>query len=63
MLGYTLDELRQLTVSDVIAPEELSRLPQQFAELDTAAIVRNEWRLRRKSLSGNIMWDCRVFAA
>ena len=48
MLGYTLEELRQLTFSDVIAPEEISRLPEQFAELDRGAIVRNEWRLRRK---------------
>jgi PAS domain S-box-containing protein len=48
MLGYTPEELRQLTLADVLAPEELPRLPGQFKELERGAIVRNEWRFRRK---------------
>jgi PAS domain S-box-containing protein len=48
MLGYTLDELTRLSVSDVIVPEELARLPEQFRNLATGAIVKSEWKFRRK---------------
>jgi PAS domain S-box-containing protein len=48
MLGYTLDELRTLTVAEVLAPDELPRLSEQFARLSSREIIRNEWRLKRK---------------
>ncbi|HEX7796508.1 MAG TPA: PAS domain S-box protein, partial [Vicinamibacterales bacterium] len=48
LLGYTLEELKTLTVPDVIPPEELPRLPEQFRRLEHQEIVRSEWRFRRK---------------
>jgi PAS domain S-box-containing protein len=48
MLGYTLQELKTLTVRDVIHPEELKRLPEQMRSLASGHILRNEWRLKRK---------------
>lgn len=48
MLGYTLDELRTLTIPEVLAPDELPRLGEQFERLATRQIIRNEWRMRRK---------------
>ena len=48
MLGYTLEELRNLGVGDVIAPEEHQRLALQFKELASGGIVRNDWRFKRK---------------
>jgi PAS domain S-box-containing protein len=48
MLGYTLDELKTLTIPEVLAPDELPRLPEQFERLMSGQIVRNEWRLKRK---------------
>lgn len=47
-LGYSRDELMQLSIQDVIAPEERSRLPEQFLALAAGDLVRNEWRFRRK---------------
>jgi PAS domain S-box-containing protein len=48
MLGYTLDELKTLTIAEVLAPDELPKLPEQFERLASRQIIRNEWRLRRK---------------
>ena len=48
LLGYTLAELKELTVADVISSEEMPRLPDQFRRLERGEIVRNEWRLKRK---------------
>ena len=48
MFGYTLEELRTLTVRDVILADELQRLPEQFERLKGGEIVRNDWRFRRK---------------
>ena len=48
MLGYTPEELLKLTLVDLLAPEELARLPGQITELAGAAVVRNEWLFRRK---------------
>ena len=48
MLGYTLEELKTLTVADVVAPGELRKLPEQFERLATGQIIRNEWRFERK---------------
>ena len=48
MFGYTLEELKTLTVRDVIPADELQRLPEQFERLEGGEIVRNDWRFRRK---------------
>lgn len=48
MLGYTIDEIRQSTIADLIAPEELARMPAHLATLETGAVERSEWRFRCK---------------
>jgi PAS domain S-box-containing protein len=48
MLGYGIEELTKLTVADIVAPEDLRKLPGQFEGLATGKIIRNEWRLKRK---------------
>jgi two-component system CheB/CheR fusion protein len=49
MLGYALEELKTLTIPDVLAPGELPKLPEQFQRLASGRIIRNEWRFRRKN--------------
>jgi len=51
MLGYTLEELKTLTIQDVVAPEARPRLPEQFRRLANGAITHDEWRLMRKDRS------------
>jgi PAS domain S-box-containing protein len=48
MLGYTLDELLQLSVGDIVAQEDLASTPLRFAELRARHTVLSERRLRRK---------------
>jgi PAS domain S-box-containing protein len=48
MLGCTLEELKALTIQDVVVPEDRPRLPEQVQRLARGEIVRSEWRLRRK---------------
>jgi PAS domain S-box-containing protein len=48
MFGYELEELKRLTVEDVVTPAESSKLPEQFERLATGGIIRNEWRFKRK---------------
>ncbi|PPD58299.1 PAS domain S-box protein [Dehalogenimonas etheniformans] len=48
MFGYTPEELCSLTLIDLLAPEELPRLPYQISSLANGAILRNEWKFRRK---------------
>lgn len=51
MLGYTREDICKLSVKDVLHPEELARLPEQFAELASGAIVTSEWKFRRRDNS------------
>jgi PAS domain S-box-containing protein len=51
MFGYTLEELKTLTVRDVIAPEEVQKLPEQFLQLGSGQVVRSDWRFKRKDAS------------
>ncbi len=48
MLGYTLEELRKMTVTDVISADDVSRMPEQFAKLRTEIVVISEWQFIRK---------------
>ena len=48
MLGYTPDEILDLSIPDVLVREELSRLPAFIARTDSAPTVRDEWRFQRK---------------
>ncbi len=48
MLGYTLAELRALTIEDVRIASEISRLREQLAVVDSGGVTTDLWRLRRK---------------
>jgi len=48
MLGYTLEELKTLTIRDIVSPDEFPKLPEQMRRLASGEIIRNQWRLKRK---------------
>ena len=48
MLGYSRDELLSLSMSDILAPEEIARLGGEVERLLGGSSVRSEWRFRRK---------------
>jgi PAS domain S-box-containing protein len=48
LLGYSRDELLRLRVHDIVAVEDHAKLPGHWAEILSGAVVRGEWRLRRK---------------
>ncbi len=48
MLGYTRDEILQLSVADVVAPEEAQRVVDEQVRIQEGHTVRNEWKFRRK---------------
>ncbi|XUX00657.1 MAG: PAS domain S-box protein [Dehalogenimonas sp.] len=48
MFGYSPEELCSLTLVDLLAPEEVQRLPHQLSSLAGGSILRNEWLFRRK---------------
>jgi PAS domain S-box-containing protein len=58
MLGYTREEILRLSLVDLLAEDELPRLPAAVAAYAGGAVVRSEWRFRRKDGSlfpGEIM--------
>ncbi len=48
MLGYSREELLRLSIPDIVPPEERAKLPEHWGEVQRGAVVRSEWRLRRK---------------
>jgi diguanylate cyclase (GGDEF)-like protein/PAS domain S-box-containing protein len=48
MLGYTREEVLNLTFLDVLDPSEIPRLSSQVATLTTGELVVNEWKFLRK---------------
>lgn len=48
MLGYTREEILQLSIADIIAAEEVPRIAPEVARFDGGAIARSEWKFRRK---------------
>gem|GEM_PF-1414331 len=48
ILGYTLEEGLQLSLPDIIFPEDLIGNPIKVTELELGATLRNERRLKRK---------------
>jgi PAS domain S-box-containing protein len=48
MLGYSREEMIQMTVADVIVPEEIERITSEIGRLIGGAAIRSEWRFRRK---------------
>jgi formate hydrogenlyase transcriptional activator len=48
MLGYSRDDILGLSIADVVASEEIPRIPLETAHFATGNIVRSEWKFRRK---------------
>ena len=48
MLGYTKKEILQLSIPDIIAEEETSRLGSEIARFADGATIRSDWKFRRK---------------
>ncbi len=48
MLGYTREELLNLTIADVIDPAETPRLGPEVARFAGGTMIVSEWRFRRK---------------
>lgn len=48
MLGYRRSEILQLSIADVIAPQEVERIAPEVARFAGGATTRTEWIFRRK---------------
>jgi len=48
MLGYSREDLLQLSLADVVDPSELQRLADTVAEMADLRLHRSEWLFRRK---------------
>ena len=48
MMGYSSEELLQLSIADIVAPEEASRIALELAQLKGGTPLRSEWQFRRK---------------
>ncbi len=48
MLGYTHEEVCRLSVTDVVSPADISRMPAQMSALASGSVTTNEWQFRRK---------------
>ncbi len=48
MLGYTRDEILQLSISDIVEPGEISRIAPEIGLFAGGAVVRSDWKFRRK---------------
>lgn len=48
MLGYSRDELLQLTPHDIVVPAEVARVSEAMVEMGDLEVRRSEWHFRRK---------------
>jgi formate hydrogenlyase transcriptional activator len=48
MLGYTREEILQLSIADIVVAEEIPRVAAEVARLEGGDIIRSEWMFRRK---------------
>lgn len=48
MLGYTRDEILQLSIADVVTVDNVARIPDEVGRFVGEGIVRSEWTFRRK---------------
>ncbi|ADL56243.1 response regulator [Gallionella capsiferriformans] len=48
MLGYSTVEICTLNISDVIAIEEIGRIPDEVARFKNGSVVVSEWQFKRK---------------
>lgn len=69
LLGYSLEELRGMTIKDVIPPDELKKNPLKFAEIMSGKTVTDTCNLRRKDgslvpteITAKLVSDGRIMA-
>jgi PAS domain S-box-containing protein len=48
MLGYSREEILGLSITDVVAPDEIPRVADEVARLRGGCAVKSEWRFHRK---------------
>jgi PAS domain S-box-containing protein len=48
MLGYTRDEMLQLSITDVVATEDVPRIASEVARFGDGVTIRSEWTFLRK---------------
>ena len=48
MMGYSSEELLQLSIADIVAPEERAHVLSELAQLKGGTPFRSEWQFRRK---------------
>jgi formate hydrogenlyase transcriptional activator len=48
MLGYTRDEVLQLSIPEIVIPEDAKRVEPEVKRFANGAVVRSEWMFRRK---------------
>ncbi|MGA7770920.1 MAG: PAS domain S-box protein [Candidatus Sulfotelmatobacter sp.] len=67
MLGYTREEILQLSIADIVVAEDITRIAAEVARVAAGPTVRSEWKFRRKDgsffpgeVSGNQLPDGRL---
>ncbi len=67
MLGYTRPEILQLGIRDLLAPQDLTKTPIRYKDLETGNPLASERRMRRKDgsfidveISGQMLGDGRL---
>ena len=48
MSQYSMEELKERTIYDLVLPEELKKYPFRFSEMEGSRVVRSERRMKRK---------------
>jgi len=48
MLGYTRDEMLQLSIPDIVLAEEAPRVVREMRRFEGGVTIRSEWKFRRK---------------
>ena len=48
MLGYTHEEICRMGFADVLAPDEMAKIPEEVDRLADGKVHRQEWRFKRK---------------
>ncbi len=48
MLGYTRDEILQLSIADIVVREDVPRIATEVARFEGGTIAISEWKIRRK---------------
>ncbi|MGA7399691.1 MAG: PAS domain S-box protein [Candidatus Sulfotelmatobacter sp.] len=48
MLGYSRVEILRLSIADIVAAEEVARIPDEVARFAGGCVVRTEWKFQRK---------------